>query len=161
MVGKEFLQSHALFGGITDDDIKMISGLFKEEQFVEGDYIIKEGEDGDRLYFICKGSVEVLKQVQQAEGAIQERLTVFGTGDTFGEMELIDIQRRSASVRAIEDVSALSLSNRDMYSIYKSSPTAYTMIIMNIAREISRRLRKMDAVVANSLFSAEEGKAEC
>jgi CRP-like cAMP-binding protein len=154
MVNVEFLQSHALFGGIGDVDIKAIQKHLQEERFSQGEFLAKEGEAGDRLYFICKGSVEVLKKVHNSPGFEQVTLAVFGKGDTIGEMELIDIQARSASVRALEDVLALSLSNQAMYEIYKEHLDVFAMLVLNIAREISRRLRRMDALVDSSLFSS-------
>ncbi len=154
MINVEFLQSHALFGGIGDADIKAIQTLLQEEYFSKGDFLAKEGEAGDRLYFICEGSVEVLKKIDGLAEVGQVSLAVFGKGDTIGEMELIDIQPRSASVRALEDVSALSLSNQAMYHIYKHHLDVFARLVLNIAREISRRLRRMDALVGSSLFSA-------
>lgn len=154
MVDVEFLQSHALFGGIGDADIKAIQKLLQEENFSKGEFLAREGEQGDRLYFICEGSVEVLKKVQSPTGIEQVSLAVFGKGDTIGEMELIDIQPRSASVRALEDVLALSLSNQTMYQIYKLHRDVFAMLVLNIAREISRRLRRMDALVGSSVFSS-------
>jgi CRP/FNR family cyclic AMP-dependent transcriptional regulator len=150
-IKKEFLQSHALFGGITDADIEQIIPLLKEETFDKGAFIIREDEDGDMLHFIIEGSVEVVKRTHDDKEDSYQKLAIFGPGDTFGEMELIDIQKRSASVRALEDVSALTLSNKDMYKLYHSNLKAYTMIIMNIAREISRRLRNMDRFLDRSL----------
>lgn len=150
---REFLQTHALFGGICDEDIAQIIPLLKEEHFVKGDMIIKEGDEGDMLHFIVEGSVEVIKHIDCDNKGSCRQLAVFGPGETFGEMELIDIQKRSASVRALEDVKALTLSSRDMYKLYHSNLKAYTMIILNIAREISRRLRRMDLVVAHPLYS--------
>ena len=160
MVDGTFLQSHALFGGISDEAIEKILPLLQEEKFSAGENIVGEGEDGDRLYFICEGSVEVFKSADTPEGASERRLAVLAVGDTFGEMELIDIQPRSATVRALETVRALSLSNADMYEIYKSDLETFTMIIMNMAREISRRLRAMDALVGSSLYSATPGGAK-
>jgi len=149
-IERDFLQSHALFGGISDEEIEQIIPLLKEEHYSKGDFIIKEGEDSDSLHFIVEGTVEVVKEVENDPEAPHRQLAVMGPGDTFGEMELIDIQRRSASVRALDDVCALSLSNRNMYKLYHSNLKLYTMIIMNIAREISRRLRRMDAMISNS-----------
>ena len=156
MVGKDFLQSHSLFGGITDEQIEEIIPLLEEEDFAKGDFIFNEGEQGDRLYLICKGSVEVVKDTMTPEGKVAEQLAILAEGDTFGEMEIIDIQNRSASIRALEAVSAVSLSNADMYTLYKLNAKLFAMIIMNMAREISRRLRKMDIVMASSLYSAEQ-----
>ena len=153
MVGMKFLQSHALFGGILDSDLKKILPLLKEECFGKYTDIIKEGDSGDRLFFICKGSVEILKSVPSSGGAVQERLAVMKPGDSFGEMELIDIQPRSATVRALEDTQTLSLSNRNLYKLYQSDTEIFAMIIMNMAREISRRLRRTNSLVASSLYS--------
>jgi CRP-like cAMP-binding protein len=149
-VERQFLQSNALFGGLSDEEIEQIIPLLKEEHYSMGDYIIREGEDGGSLHFIVHGRVEVVKQAEGDPEAPLTQLAVMGPGETFGEMELIDIQRRSASVRALDDVCALSLSNRNMYGLYHSNLKLYTMIIMNIAREISRRLRRMDALVAQT-----------
>ena len=149
-IEKQFLQRHALFGGIFDEEIEQIIPLLNEEHYSKGDYIIREGEDSDSLHFIVQGSVEVVKSVEGDPEAQLTQLAVMGPGDTFGEMELIDIQRSSASVRALDDVCALSLSNRNMYKLYHTNLKLYTMIILNIAREISRRLRRMDELITKS-----------
>lgn len=152
MVAKQFLKSHALFGGLTDEQLGYVVPLLEEVSFDEGEFVVREGDPGDRLYFICAGRVEVVKRVSGENGGGFRPLAIFRAGDTFGEMELIDIQPRSASVRALEPVNALALSNRGMYSLSKADLMTFTMIVMNIAREISRRLRKMDACVEHSLF---------
>ena len=154
MVDTEFLQSHALFGGISHADLQTIIPLLKPETFAKDEFIVTEGEHGDRVYFICEGTVEVLKRTIASTGSTSTALAVLRRGDSFGEMELIDVQRRSASVKALEDVAALTLSNEDLHKIYQQNAEVFTLIIMNMAREISRRLRNMDALVASSLYAA-------
>ncbi len=68
-------------------------------------------------------------------------------GDCFGEMSLIDLGPRTASVLAIEDCSAIKLSNVNILKIYQKDLEQFTLIQMNIGREISRRLRHMDEVI--------------
>lgn len=157
MQDTHFLQSHSLFGGITDEQMQRVIPHLKEEHFNEGQVIVLEGDEGDRIYFICEGSVEVLKEQDGPNGPEQEKLAKLQAGDTFGEMELIDIQHRAATVRAVEPVTTVSFSNKDLYQIYHEDMKVYTLIIMNLAREISRRLRKMDALVASSLYSHGHG----
>jgi CRP-like cAMP-binding protein len=147
------LSKHALFGGLQPEELDVVRSLMREEHFRAGDEILREAELGDRLYFIREGSVEVVKTHPQ-EAATQVELARLRAGDTFGEMELIDIQRRSATVRALEDVAALSLSNRALYRLSQDHPHVFTILLMNIAREISRRLRRLNAVVASTLFGA-------
>lgn len=139
-----FLQEQPLFGGVDDHAMTAIIPLLRELEFAAGEAIVREGEDGDSLFVICRGSVEVLKVSAAADGMVAKRIAVLNVGDVFGEMELIDMQRRSATVRALEAVSVLALSNGDLFRIYESDMPTFTLIVLNLARELSRRLRSID-----------------
>ena len=124
--------------------------LMQEQSYAKGSYVVHAGDQDSCMYFIREGSAEV---VQYSEPQAKElRLAVLNEGDTCGEMELIDIQNRSASVKALEGLKLLSLSNEGMYEIFEHNQEVFIIILMNIAREISRRLRKMDALVASNLY---------
>ena len=56
-----FLQEQALFGGVDDQAMAAIVPLLSELTFAAGEAIVREGDDGDSLFVICSGSVEVLK----------------------------------------------------------------------------------------------------
>jgi len=140
------LQSHSLFGGITADQIGTIRHSFNESSFRAGEFIEKEGERGSRIFFITRGSVEIIKKLKHENG--YRSLLALSEGDTFGEMELIDVQPCAASVRALEDTTTLTLSNKGLYEIHKNSCEIFSILIMNLAREISRRLRKEDDMLA-------------
>lgn len=157
-VSLRLLKSHALFGGVADTDLRKIRSLLNEKRFSKGKKIICEGEPGACLYFISRGSVEVLKRTSPARHAKLKRIAALRKGDTFGEMELIDAQASVATVRALQDTVTLTLSSKDLYQIAKWNLKAFTLILMNLAREISRRLRRMDALVASSFFSMGEKK---
>ena len=135
-----FLQNHALFGGFSDEDLAVVVPLLEEETFASGEEIVSEGHMGDRLYFIESGHVEVLKRVNGENRLI----ATLWPGDAFGEMELIDVQARSATVRAIEPVVALTMRHREMLRLYKENLDVFARLLLNVAREISRRLRRMD-----------------
>ena len=138
--GREFLQANALFGGFTDEDLDVILPLLEEESFPAGHCIIREGETGDRLYFIEKGRVEIRKRTRDGERCVAE----LGPGDEFGEMELIDIRPRSATVRALDDVVTLSLTNKNLLRLYHDNAEIFARLVLNLAREISRRFRKVE-----------------
>ncbi|MDA0824045.1 MAG: cyclic nucleotide-binding domain-containing protein [Proteobacteria bacterium] len=150
MIKTQDLQSHALFGGVSDEGLAMIISLFKQASYEKGAYVVKEGEQGSRMFFIRQGKVEVLKNTDATPPS--RLLAILSAGDTFGEMELVDVQRRSASVRALEQLNVWTLSNEDMYEIYVRDKDVFIIILMNIVREISRRLRKMDALIASSIY---------
>ena len=157
MLDQEFLQAHGLFGGLSSEQMHRIIPLLQHERFPAGSVIVNEGDRGDRLYFICAGAVEVLKELDTAEGRRQEQLAVLEVGESFGEMQLIDIQPRSATVTALEDVETVSLSNAALQELHDRDLPTFTMIIMNMARAISRRLRKTDALLASSVYHGSSG----
>jgi len=154
MVELKFLKVHPLFGGLKDEELKKITPLLKEQHFSKGQNIVNEDDMSDKIYIIYKGSVEILKNVTSLKGTTVKRISIFHVGDSFGEMELIDIQPCAATVRTLEDTHVLTLSNMDLYSISKWNLKTYTLIIMNIAREISRRLRHMNDLFANVISFA-------
>jgi CRP/FNR family cyclic AMP-dependent transcriptional regulator len=76
-------------------------------------------------------------------------------GDCFGEMALLDLFPRSASVRADEDCSAIEISSANLMRLFERDVEQFALIQMNIAREMSRRLR----VTGDLLFRARMGEA--
>lgn len=148
----EFLQSHSLFGGLKRDEIELLLPFLKKEELREGKVILEEGKVNDRLYFIYRGSVGIYKKPRGSKRTLK-KISVLKTGDTFGEMELIDIQPCIASVKTLEPTTVLSISSMDLYKIAKKNLKTFTMIIMNVAREISRRLRRMDEIVSGESFA--------
>lgn len=146
-INNTFLQSQALFGGISDQGIERIRPLLNKVVFAPGDFAIREKERGHELYIIAEGSAEILKEVHSDGQTTLKKLTDMGPGDVFGEMEILDILPRSASVRAVTELTTLSLSNKHLYDLYHRDLEVFTMIVMNLARELSRRLRAMDEKV--------------
>jgi CRP/FNR family transcriptional regulator, cyclic AMP receptor protein len=71
-------------------------------------------------------------------------LAVLGPQDFLGEMSIIECVARSASVRAVEDTSLFALRGTDLYRLFQHHPDQYAIVILNIARDLSRRLRAID-----------------
>jgi CRP/FNR family cyclic AMP-dependent transcriptional regulator len=144
----DFLRRCSLFGGLTDNALDHIRTLMLRQRFPAGAIILCEGSVNDRIYFIEHGTVEVTKAAQSDGGPFSRHIVDMASGDTFGEMELIDIQPCAATVRAVEDTVTLSLSNRDLYLVSKFDMKTYALMIMNLARDLSRRLRQTDFLLA-------------
>lgn len=94
----------------------------------------------DAMFVLERGLVTVVRRWRGRE----YRLRDLGPGDCFGEMALIDLFPRSASVVAIQDCSAIRLTNTDLMRVYEADVEQFALIQMNIARELSRRLRTAD-----------------
>jgi CRP-like cAMP-binding protein len=140
MIESTALQRYSLFGGLIVDQIDAIIPLMEQEVYETGDAIITEGAPNDRIRFILEGRVAVTKQ--------ELNLSTFKEGDTFGEMEVLDVMPSVATITALEPTKLMSISNRSLRQIYQNDIKAYALMIMNLARDISRRLRSMDEKVA-------------
>jgi len=138
---KAFLGDIAVFGGLEDKTLDRIVGMLVEQRFEQGAIVCKEGEPGRSMYVVRAGEVVVCRRA--ASGHLV-RVVRLGSGECFGEMTLIDIQPRSATVLVDSAATLYSLTNRDLYRLYQEDVGGYVMVLQNICRELSRRLRKAD-----------------
>ena len=75
-------------------------------------------------------------------------MTALRPGDFFGEMTLIEVQNRSATVVADSPTVLYELTAQNLYTYYKADIYAYVMVMQNINRELCRRLRRADDRIA-------------
>lgn len=146
-IDNDFLCKHSMFGGLTDEQLMLIHGFLDESTYPKGTYILKQGENNNTVYFIVDGEVSIQKH-PLGKDAQDRVITTLHAGDSFGEMELIDIQSCAASVVCLTDTTIISLSNHSLYKLSSISLKTYTMLILNLARDISRRLRSTDNLLA-------------
>jgi CRP-like cAMP-binding protein len=142
MVQPETLLKYSLFGGLLKEQIEAIIPLMKEDIYSADELIITEGSPNDRISFIIEGHVAVIKR-----NVLLSRL---GEGEAFGEMEVLDVMPAIASIKAISQVTVMSITNRALREIYKMDVKVFSLIIMNLARDLCRRLRKTDEKLASS-----------
>jgi CRP-like cAMP-binding protein len=135
-------KNYSFFGGLLPEEIEAIRPLMGSASYEAGAAIMVEGEPNDRIHFILEGEVEVEK-----DGV---RLARLREGDTFGEMEFLDVMPAVATVRAIVPSTVATISNHALHELSKASMRAFAMVVMNLARDLSRRLRRMDDIVAKA-----------
>ncbi|MDR1106711.1 MAG: cyclic nucleotide-binding domain-containing protein [Treponema sp.] len=140
MIEPGALQRYSLFGGIAEEQMQKLLPLMEHESYEAGDDIIVEGQRNDRIRFIVEGRTAAVKK-----GIV---LSEFREGDAFGEMEVLDVMPSAATIKALSGVRVMSMSNRSLREIYRLDIKAFSIIIMNLARDLSRRLRKMDEKAA-------------
>ena len=130
------LSQYSLFNGLEQEQIDSILPLMEHDIFEAGSDIIIEGTYVGKVHFILDGKVAVIK------GDIV--LMEHGDGAVFGEMEIVDVEPAEATVRAIAPTRVMTLSVDALGDIYETDLKTYSFILMNLARDISRRLRRMD-----------------
>ena len=136
-----FIHSLPVLVGVDEAALQFLGGMAGEGNYAAGTVILREGEPGDRVFFVHSGRVRVVKETA-GEPAV--RLAEFGPGEFFGEMSLVESVVRSASVIATEPTRVFTLKNTDFYRLYKQRPDQYGIVMLNIARDLARRLRRLD-----------------
>lgn len=105
--------------------------------FKNGELIVRQGEYGDCMYVIQSGKVEVIARRYEGKEVVIAEL---GTGDFFGEMALFEKEVRSASVKALGDVSILTVDKRTLLRRIQQDPS----LAFRILEKMSSRIRRLD-----------------
>jgi CRP/FNR family transcriptional regulator, cyclic AMP receptor protein len=153
MVDPAALQKYSLFGGLVVEQIELIRPLLGQEGYAAGEAIINEGEANDRIRFVMEGRVSVSRSGVP--------ITELGEGETFGEMEVLDVMPSVASVRATTPTLVATISNKALREMYKLDAKVFALLIMNLARDLSRRLRRMDELHCAEQQAETIGSTSC
>lgn len=136
----ELLQRMPVFGGIRDDTLELLVERCIPVTVARDQFFFREGDPAESMFVLERGKVAVLKR----HAGSQHLLRYLEAGDCFGEMALMDLHPRSASVLAVEDCSALEISAGHLQQVGERDLEQFTLIQMNMGREVSRRLREAD-----------------
>jgi CRP-like cAMP-binding protein len=134
------LQKMPIFGGIREDILRFIIDLSPTVTVPKGKFFFRQQDAASAMFVLEQGKVAILKTWKNQEYLLHH----METGDCFGEMAVIDLLPRSASVLATEDSVAIEISSATLYQVYKKDLEQLTLIYMNMGREVSRRLRETD-----------------
>lgn len=134
-----------LFGGIPDDALASFADQAEVVSLEAGAILFRESEPARTLYVLHSGSLELVKRRDSDE----VHLAHVQPGESFGEMSFIDMQPRSATVRATQPSILWMWPYAAFHQRYSKDSKCYTLLIMNMARELSRRLRRTDELLVN------------
>ena len=140
------LREVGLFGALSDEFLEHLAGTLTANRIMVGETVFREGDPAREMYVVLDGEIEVLKKSRRGR---ETRVAILGPNDTFGEMSIIDMQPRSATVRALGSARLLRISTEEMDALYRHDLKSYTLIVLNIARDLSRRLRVADGLLAD------------
>ncbi|HOV39329.1 MAG TPA: cyclic nucleotide-binding domain-containing protein [Spirochaetales bacterium] len=139
----EKLSQISIFDALKDrkDDLIKLLEIVHRKSYPRGSVIIKEGDVGSDMFIVYRGSVEIQKQTRAGDTytvvKLQAKDNVF-----FGEIALVDDDKRSATVIALEDSEFLVLEKQDFLALGKTNPEIALPITQTIARILASRLRK-------------------
>ena len=153
---KAFLLATPFFGGLTDASLDLLVTMLVECRFDTGATIVAEGEPGRSMFIVQSGQLAVSKRA--SSGRVIP-ISTLRPGDFFGEMTLIEMQNRSATVVAESETVLYELTAQKLYACYKADIQAYVIVLQNINRELCRRLRRADNRITGHRLGDEETSA--
>jgi CRP-like cAMP-binding protein len=150
-----FLKKVSTFEGVSEEGLAKLARICREIGKKAGEAVIKEGEQGDCVYIIEEGQVEITMSITMMAAAWEDKneavdkvLVKLGPGALFGEMAFIfDHDVRSATIVALADTMLLSITSADFQAFAREAQSDAYRIVVNIARIIAQRLRKTNADV--------------
>ncbi len=122
---------------IQDETVKQLMSISAQKSFTQNEYICYEGQPGNEMYIILRGSVGVY--VTSAIGTLVEVCRI-RTGDFFGEMSIFDDLPRSASCIALEDTVCVSVTKHNLKRFFTKCPDVAAKLLENM----SGRIRRLD-----------------
>lgn len=141
----------SLFSNLGVEGLRELSAAARRRTFRPNEVIFHRDDPGQMLYVIHEGKVKIY--ITSPDGQ-EVSLAVFGPGDYFGELALLDGQPRSASAIAIEPVEAFALQRNDFINAVMRDPR----IAIEVMHVLSRRLRQTDAMIEDLLFLDVHGR---
>lgn len=142
---KAFLLATPFFGGLSDASLDLLISMLVERRFDAGATVVAEGEPGRSMFVVHSGELVVSKR---GDAGCVIRMSGLAPGDFFGEMTLIEMQNRSATVMAESPTVLYELTAGKLYACYKADIHGYVVVMQNINRELCRRLRRADNRIA-------------
>ncbi len=124
-----------LFEGMSPALLRELSLKLRPQKFRAGTAVFHADDVGSMLYIIVQGAVKIFIPASDGREVV---LTILRSGEVFGEMSLLDDERRSASATTLEDTEMVSLSRQDFQNVLEQHPDAARAIL----RVLVKRLRQ-------------------
>lgn len=140
---RDKLKQIPLFHALRDDPEKLgrLESICRLRKCSDGTVIIREGDIGNEMYIVYSGAVEIKKRTRAGDDYTVLRLSA-AQNVFFGEIALIDDDRRSATVVATEDSEFLVITKENFQKLGNEHPDIGLPITREIAKILASRLRK-------------------
>jgi CRP/FNR family cyclic AMP-dependent transcriptional regulator len=134
------IRSVPLFASLHDEAVRELRDLLRTRRVEAGTLLFRAGDEGDAMYLIESGRVQVSMTGEDRKAIV---LAELAQGDFFGEMAILDGQRRSADARVSENARLAMLSREDFLLFIRNNPT----VAIDMLSAIFSRLRRMDQML--------------
>jgi len=144
----QMIESSRMFADFSRPEVQIIAGYTHAYEVVAGDTIFREGEKGQFMCLIVEGKINVLKETEVGKRKV---ITTVRSGQTMGEMSLLDDLPYSATATAKEPTKLVLITRSNFESLTEKHPVLAVKILRKIARLMSLRLRQTTGVLLDHL----------
>ena len=135
----ELLANSEIFRDLDNDELSKVVEISDLHALKWGEYVFREGDDGDRLYLIVKGAVRISRDVP---GTGEEAITVLKKGACFGEMAMLDPSTRSTDAIVESRCELLTIARADFETLLDADRELAYKVLRAVIRLLSERLRR-------------------
>ena len=140
-----------VFSTLSPEELERVAQVAVTRRFEAGEIVFKEGDEGSTCYVVRSGRARAV--IEHPDGR-SITLAHFGPGDIFGEMAMLDGERRSATVESIEATDAIAIGSADMHRLLHE----YADISVKLIAALGQRLRETNDRLARQSFQTVQSR---
>ena len=137
----------SLFGGTTEEQLKSVLRRLQVGLVKQGEYVFQAGDDPLYIYIVKRGKLDLLL----CDGDVRVGVHELGVGECFGEASIMSMHKHTADAVAKEESEVMVLSRRALIELRHENIDLFALLMMNIARELARRLHGTDELLLHYL----------
>jgi CRP-like cAMP-binding protein len=138
----------ALFSSLDVAAVQLLTQRARLRVAATNEVIFEQGDSGRQMFVVLAGSAMLVKRVSEDHNVEVVRANI---GDWFGEMSLLDVLQRPVTATALEPTQLLVVCPTDLDALYRQDVKMYSLLVMNIARQLSRKLRVQEDRLAQAI----------
>jgi CRP-like cAMP-binding protein len=142
---RDLLRRVALFGGLSDKDLDGLIGVTRTLRLASRRELFHKGDDGTQVYVVIRGRLKALTTSDEGDDVV---FSILGDGEVFGEIALLGLPQRTATVTALTPCELLVIDRRDFLAFLRSHPEASIVLL----RVLAERLKHVSELVEDTLF---------
>ena len=139
------LNTVAIFAGLSPKQLQHLLEVLKTTTYEAGEKVFEQGQEPGHIYVIRTGKIKLVV----CRDNTHLELIVLGKGGCLGEASVIGIQPHGVTALAMEKTDLIVLSRQALLSIYESDLELFSILILNIAREVCRRLHSSEETLSH------------
>jgi CRP/FNR family transcriptional regulator, cyclic AMP receptor protein len=140
-----------VFSTLSPEELERVAQVAVPRRFEAGEVVFKEGDEGSTCYIVRSGRARAIREHPDGRSIT---LAHFSPGDIFGEMAMLDGERRSATVETLEGTEAIAILRADMHRLLREHPD----ISVKLIAALGQRLRDTNERLARQSFQTVQSR---